>query len=71
VAVAQSTAGIDWGNIELRVFSADGGPARGWFALPGGELAELRLRAADGSYALERDPLAGKVRWRVRRAGSG
>ena len=34
VAVAQSTAQIDWKNVELRVFSSDGGVAEGTFILP-------------------------------------
>jgi len=67
VAVAQSTADIDWGHVELRVFSADGGPASGQVALPGGELQTLWLEPSGGSYRLAADPLGGAVAWTVRR----
>jgi alpha-D-xyloside xylohydrolase len=67
-AVAQHTAAIDWTDIELRVFAAPGAAAERMntvFALPDGSLQRLELRAAGGAYALARDPLAGRVRWRV------
>ena len=61
VAVAQSTAQIDWKNVELRTFSSDGGVAEGSFILPGGTVEQLRV---DG-MSLVSDPLAGRVTWRV------
>jgi alpha-D-xyloside xylohydrolase len=67
-AVAQHTAAMNWNDIELRVFAgpnASGVPASGLFALPDEALQLLELRPAGGTYALARDPLAGKVRWRV------
>jgi len=69
--VAQHTAAIDWREVELRVFSTDSGPATGGFALPNGELHTLELRPTATGYALLRDPLAGKVKWRVTRAPPG
>ena len=69
VAVAQSTARIDWGNVELRVFSSDSAPVTGLFALPDGPLRTLRLQRGAGGYALTQDPTGGKVRWRVTRGG--
>src|SRR5205823_12464128 len=68
VAVAQHTAAIDWSAVELRVFSTDGGPATGGFALPNGELPTLDLRPPPPGYALVRDPLGGKVKWRITQA---
>jgi len=65
VAVAQHTGAIDWSDVELRVFSTDSGQATGGFALPNGELHTLELRPTASGYALLRDPLAGKVKWRV------
>ena len=68
IAVAQHTAAMNWSDVELRVFAAPGapaGPVTGLFALPDGTLQRLELRPAGGSYALARDPLGGKVRWRI------
>ena len=63
VAVAQSTAQIDWKNVELRTFSTDGAAAEGTFILPGGTVQTLRVNGA----SLVSDPLAGRVTWRVTR----
>ena len=43
IELAQSTADMDWSNIELRVFSTDQSPAAGLFALPNGNLQKLNL----------------------------
>ena len=64
VAVAQSTSAIDWGHVELRAFSTDGAPAEGRFALPGGAVQTVRVEGGK----LARDPLGGKVTWRVTNA---
>ena len=63
VAVAQNTAGIDWKNVELRVYSTDGAAAEGTFIQPGGAVQTLRVNGT----GLVADPLAGKVTWRVTR----
>ncbi len=65
VKVAQSTADIDWKNVELRVFGD--GNASGLFALPDGEVRTLNLTASAGAYALRADPLRGRVNWQVTR----
>jgi alpha-D-xyloside xylohydrolase len=67
VKVAQSTADIDWKDVELRVFSTDGAAVGGTFALPGGGLYPLTLNTSPGGYALQADPLRGRVSWRVTR----
>ena len=67
VAVAQHTGAIDWSDVELRVFTTDDGPATGGFALPNGELYALELTPTPPGYALLRDPLRGRVKWRITR----
>ena len=70
-AVAQSTARIDWTKLELVTFVAKGAKARGLVCLPSDDvLHEVAVDAA-GRFLPSGDPLAGKVRWTVRRAGSG
>ncbi|HEU4754043.1 MAG TPA: TIM-barrel domain-containing protein, partial [Armatimonadota bacterium] len=56
VAVAQSTAEIDWTNVELRVFSSDGAPVSGIFALPDAPLRTLRLTDSGSGFTLAGDP---------------
>lgn len=67
ILVAQSTADIDWRNVELRVFSTDDAPADGLFAPPDGVVQTLNLKGSAGAYALQADPLRGRVNWRVTR----
>lgn len=67
VRVAQSTADIDWKNVELRVFSTDDAAVSGLFALPDGGARPLNLTATAGAYALQADPLRGQVKWHVTR----
>jgi alpha-D-xyloside xylohydrolase len=66
VAVAQSTADIDWKNVELRVFSTKHEPLSAKFALPKGELQTLELKPKGDDYELTNDPLAGKVTWQIK-----
>jgi alpha-D-xyloside xylohydrolase len=66
VAVAQSTAQIDWKNVELRTFSSDGAVAEGTFILPGGTVQTLRVNGT----SVVGNPLAGQVTWRVTRPGT-
>ena len=66
VAVAQSTADIDWKNVELRVFSTKHEPLSAKFALPEGELQTLELKPKGDDYELTNDPLAGKVTWQIK-----
>jgi len=67
--VAQSTDDIKWDELELRVFSTDGGQVVGRVALPEGNVHEIKLaRDPSGSYRVANDPLAGDVRWRITQA---
>jgi alpha-D-xyloside xylohydrolase len=61
LAIAQSTSMMNWNDVQLRVFSTDGGTSTGSFALPSGNVLPLRVDA----MRLVSDPLAGKVKWRV------
>ena len=61
LAVAQSTSAMNWNDVQLRVFSTDGAPADGSFALPGSAAQALRVQGG----RLVSDPLGGKVKWRV------
>ena len=63
LTVAQSTSAMNWKDVELRVFSTDGAPADGSFALPGEGARPLRVEGA-GVVA---DPLPGRVTWRITR----
>jgi alpha-D-xyloside xylohydrolase len=66
VKPAQSTADIDWSNVELRVFSTRSSPVEGLFTMPDGDLQRLQLQKANGSYSLARDVSIGKIKWDVR-----
>ena len=62
IAVAQSTSAMNWHDVELRVFSTDGGVSTGTIALPDGKVPPLEV---EGSR-LSNDPLKGSVRWRIK-----
>jgi alpha-D-xyloside xylohydrolase len=72
IALAQSTAAMNWNDIELRVFVAGGAvqnaAVSGVFALPEADMHTLELRSAGGEYSLVRDPFGGRVRFRISRA---
>ncbi len=64
--LAQSTGGIDWRSLELRVFAARAEAAEGLVCLPeDGEMHPLRLERAGDGFALTGDPLRGRVAWRI------
>lgn len=63
LAVAQSTSAMNWNDVQLRVFSTDGGTAEGSFVLPGGVVQSLRV---EGSRLVS-DPFGGSVKWRITR----
>jgi alpha-D-xyloside xylohydrolase len=69
IALAQSTAQMNWNDIELRVFTTGNAPARGLVALPDGNapsvVSRLEAKAGPGGYELVADPLRGRVRWRI------
>lgn len=65
VKPAQSTAEIDWNNIELKVFSTDGRPVSATFALPEGTLQKMELNYSGKSYVLKNDFSNGKIKWTI------
>jgi hypothetical protein len=54
---------MNWNDVQLRIFSTDGGMAEGSFALPGGAVQSLRVEGT----RLVSDPLGGRVKWRITR----
>jgi alpha-D-xyloside xylohydrolase len=64
--VAQSTAEMNWKEIELRAFSTDRAIASGLFALPGESLQTLRLESSSRGFTLKDDPLRGRVKWQIK-----
>jgi alpha-D-xyloside xylohydrolase len=69
IALAQSTAQMNWNEIELRVFATGTAPASGLVAFPAqtlpGGLYRLEAKPGPSGYALVSDPLLGRVRWRI------
>jgi alpha-D-xyloside xylohydrolase len=65
--VAQSTAQMDWSQLQLEVFSDKETRAYGLISLPAdGVLQRLALTRRGSAFVLDSDPLAGKVKWQVR-----
>jgi alpha-D-xyloside xylohydrolase len=64
ITLAQSTAEMNWNDIELRVFSTDKSSVSGLFSLPEGKLQVLKL---EQGVVMKNDPLEGKVKWRIKR----
>ena len=64
--IAQSTSEMNWKEIELRVFSADGAAVSGLFALPGESLQTLKLESSPQGFTLKDDPLRGRVKWQIK-----
>ena len=57
---------MDWSKIELAVFAKDATTAKGLVFLPGESvMREVSLTKSGNSFKLERDPLAGKVKWKI------
>ena len=69
IAVAQSTAFMDWSKLDVEVFGVNAARASGLVALPDGALLPLMLTRRGSAFALASDPLAGKVAWTVHRRG--
>jgi alpha-D-xyloside xylohydrolase len=66
IALAQSTAQMDWNKIELAVFAKDSTKAVGQICVPGdNQLRPVTLTKSAAGWKLEADPLAGKVKWEI------
>ena len=68
VAVAQSTAAMNWKDVELRLFAGRTTTATGLFSLPDGDLVTINLPPGRATLTGKDDPLAGRVMWRIVRA---
>lgn len=67
IKLAQSTAQMNWINLELVVYGAKSEKVNGLVCLPSDKkLEKLSLAKKNGSYVLDGDPLNGKVKWNVR-----
>jgi len=67
IKLAQSTAQMDWSNLDLVVFAADAKKAGGHVCLPSDNvLHEISLTQKDGTFRLADDPLAKRVTWQVK-----
>lgn len=66
IALAQSSAQMDWSNLELAVFAKDGTKTFGQVCLPTeNQLQHLTLTRSGTTWKLDRDPFGGKVAWSV------
>jgi alpha-D-xyloside xylohydrolase len=66
IALAQSTAQMDWSKIELAIFAKDSAKAIGQICLPSDKLLrQLSLTKSSGSWTLDSDPLPGKEEWKI------
>jgi len=62
---------MNWSDLDLVVYADAATEARGLVALPSDNvLRPLSLTRKGGGFALASDPLAGKVKWTVRRAAA-
>jgi alpha-D-xyloside xylohydrolase len=67
IKLAQSTLQMDWSSLDLVVFAKAASTATGLVCLPSAnELQELSLTRQGNVFKLTKDPLAGKVAWKIR-----
>lgn len=69
IRLAQSTAEMDWEEIELVIFSAEASAAEGWLCLPEEDqlhALHLEREGEDGDFVLTEDPLQSRVECRIR-----
>ncbi len=66
IALAQSTAKMDWSKMDLAVFAKEAQEAKALICLPAdNKLVEVGLVKKDGAWRIAKDPLQGKVQWKV------
>jgi len=67
IALAQSTAQMDWSKLDLVVYSKDSKKADGLVCLPSENvLHKVTVLKTNNRFTLETDPFGGKVSWKVR-----
>ena len=66
IKLAQSTMQMDWKNIQLNVYSVNSHNVSGLICLPNENILQsLSLSKKGGSFRLDKDPMAGKVKFKV------
>ena len=64
IALAQSTAQMDWSKLDLVVFATGSQKVTGLICLPSDKvLHKISLNKKNGVFTLEKDPFEGKVAW--------
>jgi alpha-D-xyloside xylohydrolase len=67
IALAQSTAQMDWSKLELTVYATDSKKVKDLICLPSDNLLHtISLVKKDNRFVMETDPFGGKVTWKVR-----
>jgi alpha-D-xyloside xylohydrolase len=67
IALAQSTAQMDWSKLELIVYATDSKKVSGLICLPSDNmLHKISLVKKDNQFIMETDPFTGKVSWKVK-----
>ena len=67
IALAQSTAQMDWSKLELVVYATDAQKVNGLVCLPSDNvLHKISLVKKGDTFIPEADPLAGKVAWKIK-----
>jgi alpha-D-xyloside xylohydrolase len=67
IALAQSTAQMDWSKLDLIVYATDTKKVSGLICLPSDNLLhKISLVKKDNQFVMETDPFAGKVSWKIK-----
>jgi alpha-D-xyloside xylohydrolase len=69
IALAQSTAQMDWSKLELVVYASESAKmAGGLVCLPTGNVTKtVEVDRTPAGFALRNDPFAGQVKWTIRK----
>lgn len=66
IKLAQSTAEMDWSELELKVYTKDAEETTGLICLPSDqELHKIELVKQENNFIMKNDPYAGKVNWTI------
>jgi alpha-D-xyloside xylohydrolase len=67
IALAQSTAQMDWSTLNLVIYSTDSKKASGLVCLPSDKvLHTLNFVKKGESFSMEKDPYSGNIKWKIR-----
>jgi alpha-D-xyloside xylohydrolase len=66
IALAQSTAQMDWSTLNLIIYSTDSKKASGLLCLPSDNtLHTLNFVKKGESFSMEKDPYSGNIKWKI------